>query len=292
MVDVIGEDPVLGEVIAKKTGNTPKRDRTFPVVEIFGPTIQGEGSMIGVKTLFIRFGGCDYRCTKCDSMWAVEPQAVKKHARRMTAKQILEECEGLAGPTGCHWVTLSGGNPCMHQLDELVDLLHEHSLYVALETQGTLAPTWIRKCNVVTVSPKSPGMGEKFEPEKLMAFFDVLGPPIIMNPYLQSVSLKIVVFNQVDLEFALEVERMIEDSKEVTVQLEYYLSVGNPYPPELDQEFDMKDPQEILVGTPLPMTLLHEYRIMAEDICNDPRFGAWKLLPQLHVLVWHNESGR
>ena len=38
-----------------------------PVLEIFGPTIQGEGMVIGRKTMFVRTGGCDYRCSWCDS---------------------------------------------------------------------------------------------------------------------------------------------------------------------------------------------------------------------------------
>ncbi|TIT89813.1 MAG: 7-carboxy-7-deazaguanine synthase QueE, partial [Mesorhizobium sp.] len=33
------------------------------VSEIFGPTVQGEGVLIGLPTVFIRTGGCDYRCS-------------------------------------------------------------------------------------------------------------------------------------------------------------------------------------------------------------------------------------
>ena len=35
----------------------------IPVLEIFGPTIQGEGRVIGRKTMFVRTAGCDYRCS-------------------------------------------------------------------------------------------------------------------------------------------------------------------------------------------------------------------------------------
>lgn len=37
------------------------RTKTFPVIEIFGPTIQGEGALAGLPTYFIRFGGCETR---------------------------------------------------------------------------------------------------------------------------------------------------------------------------------------------------------------------------------------
>src|SRR5690606_39988469 len=39
----------------------------IPVIEIFGPTIQGEGMVIGQKTMFVRTAGCDYSCSWCDS---------------------------------------------------------------------------------------------------------------------------------------------------------------------------------------------------------------------------------
>lgn len=39
--------------------------KTWPVVELFGSTIQGEGVDQGVVTHFVRFGGCDFRCSWC-----------------------------------------------------------------------------------------------------------------------------------------------------------------------------------------------------------------------------------
>ena len=48
-------------------------EQTYLVQSIFGPTIQGEGPLMGTKTNFIRLAGCDYRCTWCDSMVAVDP---------------------------------------------------------------------------------------------------------------------------------------------------------------------------------------------------------------------------
>ena len=45
---------------------------TLRIAEIFGPTIQGEGALIGEPTVFVRAGGCDYRCAWCDSLLAVD----------------------------------------------------------------------------------------------------------------------------------------------------------------------------------------------------------------------------
>jgi 7-carboxy-7-deazaguanine synthase len=44
------------------------------ISEIFGPTIQGEGPLIGRPTVFVRTGGCDYRCSWCDTLYAVLPE--------------------------------------------------------------------------------------------------------------------------------------------------------------------------------------------------------------------------
>ena len=38
---------------------------TIRISEIFGPTVQGEGALVGKPTVFVRTGGCDYRCTYC-----------------------------------------------------------------------------------------------------------------------------------------------------------------------------------------------------------------------------------
>jgi 7-carboxy-7-deazaguanine synthase len=38
-------------------------EATFPVIEVFGPTVQGEGPDAGRPAYFVRFGGCDYRCS-------------------------------------------------------------------------------------------------------------------------------------------------------------------------------------------------------------------------------------
>ena len=77
-------------------GHGPGMNR-FPVVEVFGPTIQGEGELAGVPTAFVRFGGCDYRCTWCDSLHAVLPEDVRE-APRMTATRCGDAAGSRAAP--------------------------------------------------------------------------------------------------------------------------------------------------------------------------------------------------
>lgn len=257
-------------------GNLGKKKR-FPLIEVFGPTIQGEGPLAGSKTMFLRFGGCDFRCQKCDSLHAVIPQAIKKHATYLTAEAILAELTPIMERSGTKWVTFSGGNPCMHDLTELQQMLHFAGYNVAVETQGTLAPDWLRNSDVVVVSPKSPGMGEKCDFEQLEAFAKVVRGPVL--------ALKVVVFAQIDIDFALSVAGVLEGYVSEGLR---FMSLGNPYPPILSPDNDLIDGPN--TPSDLPWALLEEYRVLIEDFVNDPRISDWKFLPQLHVLTWANES--
>jgi len=51
------------------------------ISEIFGPTIQGEGPLIGRPTVFVRTAGCDYRCARCDTLYAVLPEYIATSGR-------------------------------------------------------------------------------------------------------------------------------------------------------------------------------------------------------------------
>src|SRR5947209_7598941 len=96
---------------------------TIPVVEVFGPTIQGEGPVAGRPTVFVRTGGCDYRCSWCDSLHAVLP-AHRKQWIKMDWRQVLQAIQAKSPPP--MMVTLSGGNPAMHDdLGDVIDYGHE-----------------------------------------------------------------------------------------------------------------------------------------------------------------------
>lgn len=273
-------------------------EKTVPVIEVFGPTIQGEGTMIGVKTMFVRFGGCDYRCGKCDSMHAVDPQAVKKNAHWMTQKQIAEILLQARVDTGVEWVTLSGGNPTMWDLQELTELL-EGKMNIAVETQGSIWRDWLRNVTQLTISPKGPGMDERFDPKVFEAFISKIG-------FNTKTCVKIVVFSMADLEFALGVDQILDkigvdqrtgylaDSRiQLTVNRESrFLSVGNYLQPLLGDDLQLHD-QTIMTedGLKLPEELLESYKNALElDFLPDPRFSHWRFLPQLHVLVWANKA--
>lgn len=250
--------------------SVPKR---IPLVEMFGPTIQGEGLVLGQQTYFLRFGLCDYKCKMCDSMNAVDPQQVKANAEYLTNQEILERFLNFHKPGSSRWVTLSGGNPCIHDLQELVSDLQGNNHPVAVETQGTFAPHWLDSCDILTVSPKGPGMGENTDIKKLDEFMAE------MNGH-DGLNFKIVVFDQRDLEFAkMLFERYGDDV------LCFYLSLGNPYPPGY---MEAHAPQH----TEYVMTQIGRYKVLFEDIQCDPILSQMKFLPQWHTFLWGNDKGR
>ena len=106
----------------------------YPVIEIFS-SIQGEGCMIGMPVTFVRFAGCNLRCPWCDSKetWRV-PKEEGEHIQGLkwfTAEEILDHCEQ-------HYVVLTGGEPCMQDLTELITLLHQWDKIIAIETNGSM----------------------------------------------------------------------------------------------------------------------------------------------------------
>jgi 7-carboxy-7-deazaguanine synthase len=92
-------------------------------------SLQGEGRLAGVPSVFIRLAGCPLRCTWCDTKHAWDPQA----GQSMTCDQIVKAIADY--PT--RYVVLTGGEPLVHQgLGELVAALRNHGFHLTIETAG------------------------------------------------------------------------------------------------------------------------------------------------------------
>jgi 7-carboxy-7-deazaguanine synthase len=243
-----------------------RRNKKLPVIELFGPTIQGEGALAGKVSHFLRLGGCTYRCSWCDSMHAVDPEQVKKNATWKTQDEILEDIKKLPSSP---WITLTGGDPCQHDLHHLVTRIPD-DIKVAVETQGVFFPPWLQYCHLVTVSPKPPSSG-------MTTDMAILSAEIYrLQDWFQDgdaeVVLKVVVFNDDDYEFA----KWIRDSLPYTT---LYLSVGTAQKGSRPQ-----DSNKLLT--------LERYRWLSEKALADPQMRDARILPQLHYLMWDNEKGR
>jgi hypothetical protein len=108
-------------------------------------TLQGEGFHQGRAAYFIRLGGCDVGCVWCDVKESWDQQA---HPR-MNLTEILNAVKASANKG---LVVITGGEPLMHPLEGLTNVLKEAGYEINLETSGShlISGTWDWIC----LSPK------------------------------------------------------------------------------------------------------------------------------------------
>jgi len=229
----------------------------LPISEIFGPTIQGEGSLTGNPTVFVRMGGCDYRCTWCDSLYAVLPEYADKW-NRMTCKEIFAEVKKLS-PVPI-LVTLSGGNPAMLDFTELLELGHAEGYTFCIETQGSINQPWINDLDFITISPKPPSSLMKTDYDKLTIFIDDIEDH-------SKISLKIVVSDKKDYQYAKEIFDRYPHIKA-------YITPCNITP---SGDFDLD-------------ALVDKTKYVV-DLALADGFHRVSIIPQLHTIIWGNERG-
>ena len=136
----------------------------YRVNEIFY-SLQGEGRNTGRAAVFIRFSGCNLRCSFCDTDFSSYTE--------MSGDDILE---AIRPWKHCGFVVLTGGEPSLQVDDALVDALHREGFCLAMETNGTHAvPEGI---DWVTVSPKvAPADFSKGErPQRIHELKVIWGP--------------------------------------------------------------------------------------------------------------------
>lgn len=239
----------------------------FPVLELFGPTIQGEGMVIGQKTMFVRTAGCDYSCAWCDSAFTWDGSA-KEHIRLMTAEEIYAELKQIGGDTFQH-VTISGGNPALLKgMGELVDLLHRLGMEVGLETQGSRWQDWFVDIDQLTLSPKPPS--SQMTPD--LSILDAIVARLEeANPNRTRFSLKVVVFDEQDLAFAVDLHKRYPD-------VLFYAQVGN----------DTTDAEE---GMDFLQHLISRYEWLVDQVSASTALRNVRVLPQLHTYLWGNRRG-
>lgn len=220
--------------------------KTFPLVEIFGPTIQGEGADIGRLSTFIRFAGCDFSCEWCDSQFAADV----KSARQVTAAHIMDE---LCLHQRTEWIVITGGNPLLYELSDLVDALHSANYKIAVETQGSIYKDWVTECDLVNLSPKPPSARARSS--------DNLGRFLTMC----KCSVKMVAFDDKDLHYIVMLKRTYPKS-------DFIVSVGSR-------------------KSDTTTSYLHRYKTVLELVAKDPALNDVRVLPQMQFILWGRRRG-
>lgn len=240
----------------------------IPIAEIFGPTIQGEGPNVGCKCIFVRVVGCDFKCDWCDSKFAWNAD---NNTLRLGTKELSSKLITLCQDTDTSRVILTGGNPCLYDFSEVINILHYNNIFVDVETQGSKLPEWLTKIDQLVISPKAPSSKQVDVFDNVRQFVNREDLPLNYN-----VAIKIPIFNDEDFMFAQKyynlINRLILES---TINAKMYLSVGNT------------DTNE--VGD-ISKRVLTDYNKLIEKVCNSDMANVY-VLPQVHTLIWGNKQG-
>lgn len=169
----------------------PSNTMVLPVMEHFY-TIQGEGYYQGHAAYFIRLGGCDVGCVWCD---VKDSWDAAKHPTF-----TIDEMVGWVVAANAPLAVITGGEPLLHNLDELTQALQAKGIRTHIETSASspLSGTWDWIC----VSPKK---------------FKAPLPEVVALAN----ELKIVVFNSSDFKWAEQHLALANSSCKLYLQPEW-----------------------------------------------------------------------
>lgn len=115
------------------------------ISEIFH-SIQGEGELTGIPSVFVRTSGCNLRCSWCDTPYA----SWNPEGEEMTVDGVAARVLSFS----CAHVVLTGGEPMIAKgIHELAIRLKQEGMHITIETAGTVAPDGIA-CDLASISPK------------------------------------------------------------------------------------------------------------------------------------------
>lgn len=227
----------------------------FKIAEVFY-SIQGEGMLAGVPSVFVRLSGCNLRCDWCDTPYASwSPEGKDEYlgtilaaVRRHLAKHVV----------------VTGGEPMIHVgIAELTQKLKELEQHITIETAGTVFEPAV--CDLMSISPKlAHSIPKRREGGRWAAQHDRLRyQPEVLKKLMQSYpyQLKFVVRQQEDLE---EVGAIVKE-------------IG------ADKDRVMLMAEGVDPGT------IYERSQWITEACK--HFG-YRYSPRLHIDIWGNVRGK
>lgn len=130
---------------------TIDNNNALPVMESFY-TIQGEGFHQGKAAYFIRLGGCDVGCFWCDVKESWEADAHPAFSIKEITDRAVQEVTAITKDTFPVIAVITGGEPLVHQLNNLTESLQAAGFATNIETSGSspLSGYWDWIC----LSPK------------------------------------------------------------------------------------------------------------------------------------------
>jgi len=220
------------------------------IAEIFY-SIQGEGSLAGVPSIFVRSSGCNLRCSWCDTPYT----SWKPEGENYTLDEILAQVSSYPAKH----VVVTGGEPMI--APEIVPLtvrLRERGLHITIETAGTVFEPVT--CDLMSISPKlansTPEGSWAQQHERLRIQPEVLRR--LMDAY--EYQLKFVVAKPEDLDEIRAILGQLKANRE----------------------------RVILMPEGIESAILRERGVWLAEICKQEGF---RFSPRLHVELWGNRRG-
>jgi 7-carboxy-7-deazaguanine synthase len=220
------------------------------IAELFY-SIQGEGSLVGVPSVFIRTSGCNLRCSWCDTPYTSwQPEGTD-----LSLRQILDEVR--AHPA--RHVVVTGGEPMIQpEIIPLAEQLRAAGLHITIETAGTVFQPVA--CDLMSISPKlansTPEGDWSARHERLR-----LQPSVLTE-----------LMARYDYQLKFVIQRS-EDLAEVRALL---------------GSVDADPLRVILMPEGTDPDVLRERGIWLAEICKEEGF---RYSPRLHVDLWGNRRG-
>ncbi len=218
-------------------------------------SLQGEGFLAGVPSVFVRLAGCPLRCRWCDTKYAWDEKAGKNYSIDKIIQTVRQ--------WPCKLVVITGGEPMINSdLPQLVRQLKTADKHITIETAG-IAYIPEMPCDLISISPKLSNSAPT-DPELASIHEDSRLDIAVLGKLIDSYQfqLKFVVDSKSDL---AEIQQTLEKT-------------GN-----VDFEKVMLMPQaatrdELLLKSP-----------MVAEMCKQTGFS---FSQRLQVLLWNNQKGR
>ncbi|MGA2679333.1 MAG: 7-carboxy-7-deazaguanine synthase QueE [Sedimentisphaerales bacterium] len=122
------------------------------VNEIFH-SIQGEGTLAGMPSVFIRLAGCPVQCKWCDTKYAWDAN----DGEELPIPEIVNRI--VHWP--CRYVVITGGEPMVNpELPDLAKALKKRNKHITIETAGINFVAGLA-CDLMSISPKLSNSGKK-----------------------------------------------------------------------------------------------------------------------------------
>ncbi len=136
---------------------------TMKVIDIFY-SLQGEGFLAGVPSVFVRLAGCPLRCKWCDTKYAWDERGGKDYS----IEEICEEIQKWES----RFVIITGGEPMVNSdLPELAQKIKQLGRHITIETAGIVFVPGLA-CDLMSISPKLSNAGSVPEETTLRKLID------------------------------------------------------------------------------------------------------------------------